>query len=148
RCADGMRAGIVRSAMVRTGGQAHDERSAARAAAYLAIPRDYCRDLGGGLHWSAAGDVVEFADGTTFVYAAEVVGFLEGFASQWPLVPFGYVLRLLYLLRPRPETTPTSPAFALLRAAFRQTRRDHRNAGVFAALLCRDVAQAPEPPHI
>jgi hypothetical protein len=132
--------------MVRTAGQGHEERGTARAAAYLAIPRDYCSDLGGGLHWSAAGDVIEFADGTTFAYAAEIVGFLEGFASQQPLVPFGCVLRLLYLLRPRPETTPAAPAFARLRNAFRQTRRDHRNAGVFGALLCRDVPPAPEPP--
>ncbi len=134
--------------MAGTAERGHDERNAARAAAYLAIPRDYCSDLGGGLHWSAAGDVIEFADGTTFAYAAEVVGFLEGFASQRPLVPFGCILRLLYLLRPRPETTPAAAPFALLRSAFRQTRRDHRNAGVFAALLCRDVPPAPEPPGI
>jgi hypothetical protein len=132
--------------MVRIGGQGHDERGAARAAAYLAIPRDYCGDLGGGLRWSAAGDVIEFADGTTFAYAAEVVSFLEGFGSQRLLAPFGCVLRLLYLLRPRPETTPASPAFALLRSAFRQARRDHRNAGVFAAQLCRDLPPAPDPP--
>jgi hypothetical protein len=124
-----------------------DERRTARAAAYLAIPRDYTRDLGGGLRWSAADDVIEFADGSTFAFASEIVQFLEGFAAQRPLVPFGCVLRLLYLLRPRPETPAPYPGFSLLRAAFRRARGSLRNAGVFAALLCRDVPPAPDPPE-
>jgi hypothetical protein len=117
-----------------------------RAAAYLAILRDYSGDLGGGLRWSATGDVIEFADEVTFAFAAEAIHFLEGFASQRPLIPFACVLRLLHLLRPRPETPPVSPAFALLRSAFIQAQRDYRNAGVFAAHLCGGVPSSPDAP--
>jgi hypothetical protein len=123
----------------------HGDRTLARAAAYLAIPADYCSDLGG-VRWSASADALEFADGSTFAFAAEVVRFLEGFASQRPLIPFGCVVRLLHLLRPRPETPASAPAFVLLRSAFRQSRGDLRAAGAFAARLCRDVPPAPDPP--
>jgi hypothetical protein len=124
--------------MVLTAGE-HELR---RAAAYLAIPRDYCGDL----RWSAAADVLEYADGGTFAFAAEVLRFVEGFASQRPLIAFAHIVHLIRLLRPRPETPPPGPPLALLRSAFRQSRRDFRNAGVFAALLCRDVPPAPEAP--
>src|SRR5262249_6861089 len=110
------------------------EEGVRRAAAYLAIPRGY----DGELHWSA-GDVLATGDGRTFAFAAEVLRFLEGFASRRSLIAFAHVLHLLRLLRPLPETLPPAPPFALLRSAFRQSRRDFRNAGAFAALLCRDV---------
>jgi hypothetical protein len=112
-----------------------------RAAAYLTIPRGYDGDL----RWSA-GDVLEYSDGRTFAFAAEVLRFLEGFASRRPLIAFAHILQLLRLLRPVPETLPPAPPFAVLRAAFGQSRRDFRNTGAFAALLCRDVPSSPQPP--
>jgi hypothetical protein len=122
--------------------QTASEHDLPRAAAYLAIPRDYSGDL----RWSAAADVLEYADGGTFAFAAEVLRFLEGFAAQRPLVAFAHILHLIRLLRPRPETPPPGPPLALLRSAFRQSRRDFRNAGVFAALLCRDIPPAVDAP--
>jgi hypothetical protein len=119
-----------------------------RAAAYLAIPRDYVCDLGGGLHWSSTGEAIECSDQATFAFAAEAILFLEGFASQRPLIPFGCVLRLLHLLRPRVEALQVSPPFALLRTAFVQAGRNYRNAGVFAAHLCSGVPSSPDPPNI
>jgi hypothetical protein len=117
-----------------------------RAAAYLGVLREYTSDLGGGLRWSATADAIEFADEVTFAFAAEAIHFLEGFASQRSLIPFSCMLRLLHLLRPRPETPPVSPPFALLRTAFRQAHRDYRNAGVFAAHLCGGVPSSPDAP--
>jgi hypothetical protein len=117
-----------------------------KAEAYLAVPRDYCTDLGGGVRWSVTADTLEYADGTTFVFAAEVIQFLEGFASQRPLIPFGCALRVIYLLWPRPGTPAPSPAIVRLRDAFGQTRRSWRNAGVFAARLCAGVPDATDPP--
>jgi hypothetical protein len=111
-----------------------------RAAAYLALARGGA----GGLRWSTAADVLEYSDGSTFAFAAEVLTFLEGFASERPLIAFTCLLHLLRLLRPRTETPP--PAFARLREAFQKNGRDFRNAGVFAAQLCRDVPPAPDPP--
>jgi hypothetical protein len=122
--------------------QRKQESGIQRAAAYLAIAPDPCADL----RWSAAADVIEYCGGGTFAFAAEVVHFLEGFASQRPLVPFACLLHLLRLLRPRAQAPPSAPAFARLRDAFGQHGRNFRNAGAFAALLCRDVPAAPEPP--
>jgi hypothetical protein len=51
------------------------------------------------LRWSASRDTVEFSDGRTFLFAAEIASFLEGFASRRALMHFGHVLHFLYLLR-------------------------------------------------
>jgi hypothetical protein len=115
-----------------------------RAARYLAIPRDDPS----GLRWSTPADVLEHAGGGTFAFAAEVLHFLEGFASGRTLIPFVHILQLLRLLRPRPETSSPSAPLALLRNAFRQSSRDFRNAGAFAAVLCRDVPSSCQPPAL
>ncbi len=109
---------------------------------YLRISEDYCKTLGG-LRWSPDGEAVEFADGTTFAFSGEIVGFLEGFAARRPLVDFNHVLHLLYLLRQdRASLGRRGP----LQEAFHLGGKVHRNAGAFGAALCADVPSVPNPP--
>jgi hypothetical protein len=103
---------------------------------YLLIPRDYCQLLAG-LRWSYTGEAVEYENGNTFVFGAEIAKFLEGFTSLRPLIPFPYVLHLFHLLgygRSEP------PCEALeLRKTFRYFGKPLRNAGALCAVLCRYI---------
>jgi hypothetical protein len=114
-----------------------------RVADYLRINARYAAALGG-LRWSADGEAVEFADGTTFAFAGEVVSFLEGFAAERPLIPFACALHLLCLLR-RPSA-PVGNQPSALHSAFREAGQVHRNAGAFCAHLCRGVPVAQHLP--
>lgn len=107
---------------------------------YLRLSAAYCSYLGE-LRWSSSQDVVELPDGRTFAFNAEIGFFLEGFASGGRLIHFGHVLHLLDLLR-NPTRTFT-PGLGRLRYAFEQSGRLLRNAGVFFAMLCRDVHEVP-----
>ena len=119
---------------------------------YLAIPDDYCRWLGG-LRWSPNREAVEFEadreEGRTFAMAAEVALFVEGFQSGAPLVCFGFVLHLLHLLGMGARVAPSASARRVegLAQAFRATGRPVRNAGALAALLCRGLPRAADPPE-
>ncbi len=115
-----------------------------RAADYLRAPSDYCARLGG-LRWSELSDAIEKGDGSTFAFAVEVIGFLEGFALKRPLVHFGYVLHLLALLRD-PRREPTRAHFGRLHRAYREAGSPPRTAGVLCALLCDAVPAAPNVP--
>jgi hypothetical protein len=110
-------------------------------AAYLMIPPDYTHDLRG-LRWSALYDAIETDDGSTFALVEEVGLFLEGFASQRPLVHFAHLLHLLYLLRQ--GTTPRHD-FSDLVQAWREAGRPARTAGAFLASLCDDVPTLTPP---
>jgi hypothetical protein len=115
-----------------------------RVADYLRIPSGYAEAVDQ-LGWSAAGDAIEFWNRETFALTPEILGFLEGFASQRPLVPFAHVLHLQYLLRR--GCLPSSPHdFSALSEAFRKAGMNPRNAGVFCAVLCRGVPPALELP--
>jgi hypothetical protein len=116
-----------------------------RAEHYLIIPNRYLGD-DRPLHWSESGDAVENGDGSTFAFGVEVIHFLEGFASQRPMVHFGFILHLLAMLRPGrlPRPVPAS----LLSDAFYLPGRNIRNAGAFCALLCRDAPGAVDPPTV
>jgi hypothetical protein len=107
---------------------------------YLQIPRGYCQWLGG-LRWSYTLDAVEYEDVGTFAFAADIARFLEGFASQRPLIHFGSVLHLLHLLGYGRIAPPIE--LVALRTAYRDAGRPARNAGVVCAQLCRSLPSAP-----
>jgi hypothetical protein len=111
---------------------------------FLRVPRAYTQFLGG-LRWSADGEVIEDDHDRTFAFAGEVVSFIEGFALQRPLIHFGHVLHLLALLR-QDQPPNGDKSLAFLRPAFQQAGRVHRNAGVFCAVLCRDLPAVAEAP--
>ncbi len=116
-----------------------------RAAHYLRIPWRHFAAMGFGLRWSADGEAVEFADGRTFAFSKEAAAFLEGFAAQRPLIHFGYILQLLWLLR-RNGLTPGDPQEVhRLHSAFCAAAKPYRNAGVFFA-ACIDVPAVADPP--
>jgi hypothetical protein len=115
-----------------------------RFTAYLRIPAQYAAGLKD-LHWSAAGDAIEFGQGGTFAFPAEVFQFLEGFVSQRPLIHFGHIIHLLYLLK-RSTTPFLGNREGLLVSAFTAAQHPYRNAGVFCALLCKDIPAVPDEP--
>ncbi len=116
-----------------------------RAGRYLRIPWRHFAEVGFALRWSADGEAVEFADGRTFAFSKEAAAFLEGFASQRPLIHFGYILQLLWLLR-RHGLTPGDPQEVhRLYSAFCAAAKPYRNAGVFFA-VCIDVPAVADPP--
>ncbi len=131
---------------------------------YLSISSKYGAFLGG-LRWSQTDDALELGDGQLFIFKSELALFLEGFDSVRPLVPFGYLLRLLHLLghgqasastemepfvnvlhqiRQRGHVDSASlPECKILRQAYQKAGRMPRNAGVLCALLCLEVPAAP-----
>jgi hypothetical protein len=111
-----------------------------RVADYLSIPADYVECLEG-LHWSEAGDAVETRNGATFAVNQEIALFLEGFATQRPLIHFGHVLHFLHLLK-------RGGTFATLRHAYGCTDCSARNAGAFCARLCDEVPALADPPQV
>jgi hypothetical protein len=115
----------------------------AAADRYLAIPSGYCRWLGR-LRWSYTGEVIEYDDGGTFAFGAEIAAFLEGFGAERPLVSFGFILHLLHLLSYGRVLPPAGARE--LHEAFRDTGRRLRNAGVLLARLCGELPPAPEQP--
>lgn len=115
-----------------------------RFMAYLRIPSVYASGLRR-LRWSATGDVLEFDEGNTFAFAAEVFPFLEGFVSQRPLIHFAHIVHLLFLLK-YPGTPFLGRSDSMLSSAFHTTQRPYRNAGVFCAILCKDIPDVPDPP--
>ena len=115
-----------------------------RYTAYLRIPTHYAAGLRD-LRWSAAVDAIEFGQGDTFAFPAEVFQFLEGFVSQRPLIHFGHILHLLYLLK-YTKTPLLGQPESVLATAFATAQRPYRNAGVFCALLCQDVPAVPDEP--
>lgn len=113
---------------------------------YLRIPSAYSNGLRG-LRWSSTGDALEFTKGNTFAFPAEVFQFLEGFVSQRPLIHFGYIIHLLYILKNLKWNTPfLDRSDNILASAFDTALRPYRNAGVFCAVLCKDIPPVPDPP--
>ena len=115
-----------------------------RVSDYWRIPEDYVRDIGG-VKWSIGGETLDHVhDGSTLAFGKEIVLFLEGFSLQRPLIHFGCVVLLLdAVLKERPAGTTD---WMRLGAAFRKTRKMHRNAGAFCAVLCEGVPVVPDPP--
>jgi hypothetical protein len=109
---------------------------------YLSIPPAYADRLGG-LRWSDSGDAVEYASGKTFALAQEVRAFVQGYASQRPLVHFGHILHLMYLIR---AGQTDRRDFTALNRAWQEAGRPARTAGVLAAVLSREVPSHPAAP--
>jgi hypothetical protein len=109
---------------------------------YLLIAADYSPFVSR-LRWSANGEVIEYDDGTTFVFAGQLALFLEGLTSVRRPLHFAFVLHLLYLLGLGKEEAETRPV-ELVRA-FQETGRPLRNAGVLCGLLCRTLPGVFEP---
>ena len=115
-----------------------------RVSDYLRIPEDFVRDIGG-VKWSIGGETLDHVhDGSTLAFGKEVILFLEGFSLQRPLIHFGCVVLLLdAVLKERPAGTTD---WMRLGALFRKSRKIHRNAGAFCAVLCDGVPAVPDPP--
>src|SRR5262249_58086176 len=84
-------------------------------------------------------------DGRTSACAAELVAFLEGFAGQRPLIHFGHLLHLFYILRHGRTPTPRHD-FGPLHRAYVAASRPARNAGALCAHLCPGVPAEPGAP--
>src|SRR4051812_16449021 len=69
-----------------------------RAAAYLTIPADYGRALGG-LRWCPRGDAIEDGDGRTLALTEQIAFVLEGAFVRPPAPPFAFALNVMYLMR-------------------------------------------------
>lgn len=110
---------------------------------YTRIPTEYVKYLGG-LRWSADGEAVEWTgDGRTVAFAAEIALFMEGFLSKRRLIHFGFILHLMGLLGHGARSRPNrSVIFA---NTFHKTGRPLRNAGVFCAVLCKNLPAVADP---
>lgn len=109
---------------------------------YLSIPPGY--DSTYRLRWSGSGDAIETPDGKTFIVAAALSPFLEGFAAQRPLIHFAHILDLLRLLG---HCDVMLSGLSIresnrIKAAFRRQGNPLRNAGAFFAVLCANVPSA------
>jgi hypothetical protein len=114
---------------------------------YLRLPTKYCDALGG-VRWSFEGDELVYKDGSCFALNEEVAMFLEGMAAGGRTIHFAYALHLLGMFKG--STHPRSGAVASprLSQAYPAARRLPRNAGAFAAVLCRDLPALAGAPRI
>jgi hypothetical protein len=109
---------------------------------YFNLPAAYREELGG-LRWSDARDALELSCGQTFAFAAEVVAFLEGYASQRPLAHFAHLMHLFAILR---DGQGRRHNFTALHRAYQEAGRPTRNAGVLCARLLPDLPVEPDAP--
>jgi hypothetical protein len=111
---------------------------------YLILPRKYC-DWLGGLRWSSHDDTLVDGEDKTFAFQVEIAVFLEGYGAHASLIHFGHIVHLLDLFRsPFSYRIPTITEFNRLHKAFEKCCWRWRNAGAFAATLCRDLPHVPE----
>jgi hypothetical protein len=111
--------------------------------AYLRVVSFYADSLGG-VRWSPDEDALEYPDGKTFAFKAELAQLIEGFASGRRLIAFCNLVHLLSFLRSGDQTIPEE--VARLQKAFARAGRSLRNAGAFFAVLCRDLPDSPGSP--
>lgn len=120
---------------------------------YLHLPSPY-HPWTQQLRWSSAGDAIDFADGSTFVFTSQLALFLEGFCSQREVPPFGMVLQMLRMLglggdRIGAKDVPDLEIQPLhrLRQAYLENGQRLRNAGVlFGSVLAVDLPVAVHLP--
>jgi hypothetical protein len=119
---------------------------------YLRFPKEYFQWLAfqspqaptlTTLRWSASGEAIEYENGHTFAFGAEIALFVEGFATGAPLISFAHMLHALYILRP--GNRAASDDLAVLSHAFTKTGGHFRNAGALIARLCGAVPAYDEP---
>jgi len=119
----------------------HEYQAAQR---YLRLSRAYAEHLGG-LRWSSSEDALVLADGRLFAFTEGIAEFVDGFASQGPEIPFGYLLHWMDLVQ-NCRSLPVQ-AVQRLSAAFKETGSQWRFAGAFAATLTSGIPEVPDPPN-
>jgi hypothetical protein len=107
------------------------------AAQYLVIPSDYGIALDR-MRWSTSGDVLLVGEGQTFAFAQQLWPFFEGFMAVRPPLHFAHMLHLVHLMG-LGSINKIDEGTVELRRAVLQAGRPMRNAGVFAAHLCREL---------
>jgi hypothetical protein len=118
----------------------------ARADAYLAIPTEYGRLLGG-VGWSPQCDAIEKANGSTVAVVEEVGQLLDGVFARPPVPPFSFVLHLLCWMKgSRDGVTEATVRLRRAYTAAHGTAGAGRNAGRLIAELCRGLPAEPDPP--
>jgi hypothetical protein len=122
-----------------------------RAANWLCLAPEVSEALGG-LKWGRPEDnpvlrAIEYPDGQTFMLAAALASFVEGFQTQGPLIHLGLLLHLLRLLR-HGSAPGGVHDFTPLTKAWNQAGKPSRNAGALAAVLCQGVPAVPDPPSL
>jgi hypothetical protein len=101
-----------------------------------------------GLRWSSVENSLEYSRGV-FAFAEEIAEFLEGFAGIRRIVHFGYIVRLLLLLRRAPDDSDVADSGRRrLWQLFTDTKGTLRNAGAFCGRLCRDIPAARAANHV
>ena len=95
---------------------------------YLKLSKVYAEYLGG-LRWSGTEDAIIYGDGRCFAFNEAIAEFVDGFAGQGRLVPFGYLLHWIDLLQNHRGIAKADR----LRAISVETGSNWRNAGAFAA---------------
>src|SRR4051812_10983104 len=85
---------------------------------YLRLSRVYA-DFLGGLRWSSAEDALIYGNGSFFAFSAAIAEFVDGFASEGRVPPFGYLLHWMDLLQNQRKLTV--PAIQQLRTIFYDT---------------------------
>jgi len=113
------------------------------AGRYFTIPVGYAAELDG-LRWSDSGDAIELRSGETFAFATQIWQFLEGFTATRPPLHFAHILHLMRMLGVGPIAAADGPV-AELRRAYLLAGRPLRNAGVFCARVCHDLAGTSLP---
>ena len=100
---------------------------------YLLVPDKYAQTLDG-LEWSAAGDAIVDADGSTVVLSTALAQFLEGATARDRPVHFAFVLHFLHHLA-SPESR--------LKQAWKSAHGSMRNAGALFAELTHALPRVP-----
>lgn len=112
---------------------------------YLQLTPAYAESVGG-VRWSAGGDCLVRADGTTFAFAPQIAPFLDGFASTRRVVPFGQVVLMLHWLGLTPGGPSLHEAEPFLAESFQKAGKPLRNAGALLGHLCRGLPPAHRVP--
>jgi len=115
---------------------------------YLSLPRDYLTHIGGakwcdnspGLAFSRPPDLANHRE---FVGNEEIAQFIEGFASQRSLLPFGvmahWVMRFAY-------PAESGEQLKRLRKTFCDCREQWRNAGALAGMISEGIPDSIDVP--
>src|SRR5262245_21945151 len=109
---------------------------------YLTLPREYADALGS-VRWSDQVDGLVLA-GRMMASYEDLAAFLEGFASQRPLLAFGLMIHWATLL----GAESADRQFVRLRNAFQTHHQNWRNAGALAAMISDTLLPAANPPPL
>ena len=116
--------------------------------AYFSLPLDYLEPIGGA-RWSESSPKLVVGTKNEVDYET-IATFLEGFASQRPILPFGQIVHLLKRLlsvRDSSESFSVIRSFTRLRFAFEVGPVwPWRNAGALMGMLCEELPGSVSAP--